>query len=104
MEPLTFVMAILGCSESDAACRELRVMPAPYRSEAQCLADTESQLIRHSDLAYPTLVAQCRRADAAPQPLRGSEVMIPEGGALPGRPPRFAQSRERLPDRPDQDR
>lgn len=104
MEPLMFVMAILGCSESDAACRELRVMPAPYRSEAECMADTASQLIRHSDLLYPTLVAQCRRSGAAPQPLRGSDVMTPEGGALPGRPPRFADSRERRPGTPGEDR
>lgn len=100
MEPLMFVMAILGCGEADAACQEVRIVQAQYRSEAECLAATETELVRHDDLAFPTIVAQCRRAGAAPQMLRGSEVLAPEGGALPAeRPQRFADSR--LPGRGD---
>ena len=83
MEPLMFVMAILGCGESDAACREVQVVEARYRSEAECLADTETQLIRRIELPYPTVVAQCRAAATAAQPLRGSDVMRPEAGRLP---------------------
>ena len=96
MEPLMFVMAILGCGEVDSACQELRVAPAHYRSEAECLAATGNELLRHDDLPYPTIVAQCRRAGTAPQVLRGSEVMMPEAGTLPAeRAPRFADSRVR---------
>ena len=93
MEPLLYVMAILGCSESDAACREVQVVETRYASEAECLAATEVQLIRRDGLPYPSLVAQCRRADAAPQLLRGSDVMLPEPEALPARPRRFADRR-----------
>ena len=87
MEPLIYVMAILGCGESDTACRELRLVEAQYRSEAACIAATETELLRHDDLPYPNVVAQCRAAGAAPQMLRGSDVMMPESGRLPAEGP-----------------
>ena len=90
MEPIIYVMALLGCGESDASCRELRVEPVRYESEASCLAATETVLIRNDDLPYPSVVAQCRRADAMPQPLRGSEVALPD--ALQQTAPRYAQA------------
>jgi hypothetical protein len=93
MEPFMFVMAILGCGESDAVCQEVRVAQVRYQNQAECLAATGTELLRHEDLPYPTIVAQCRRADAATQTLRGSEVMQPEGGTLPTPPPRFADAR-----------
>lgn len=77
MEPVLFVMAILGCGESDAPCRELRLDRARYRSEAQCMASTETALSRHVDLAFPTIVARCRPADARAELLRGSEILRP---------------------------
>lgn len=91
MEPILFVMAILGCGESDAPCREVRVDRARYRSEASCMAATEAALMRSSDLAFPTIVARCQPAGARAQPLRGSEVLRP-GPAL-DRAPRFAAVR-----------
>ena len=97
MDPLMFVMAILGCGESDAACREVRVEPVRYESQAACLAATEAVLMRNDDLAYPTVVAQCRRADTAAQPLSGSEVMLPDAQNLPQRTPRFADVSPRRP-------
>ena len=93
MEPLMFVMAILGCGESDAPCREVQVVEARYASEADCLAATEAQLMRHGDLAFPNVVAQCRRLGAPVQLLRGSDVMMPEPELQRNRPPRFADSR-----------
>ena len=92
MEPLLFVMAILGCGESDAACREVRVVEARYANQAECLAATESELMRHDDLPYPTIVAQCRAAGTAPQLLRGSDVMLPEAGRLPVGSPLYAET------------
>ncbi|WP_114953447.1 hypothetical protein [Sphingosinicella terrae] len=82
MEPLTFIMAILGCGESDAACREVATVETRYASEAECLAATETELYRRDDILYPSVVAQCRPAGARPQLIRGNEVMLPE-------PPRF---------------
>jgi hypothetical protein len=95
MEPLTFVMAILGCGEVDAPCREVRLAETRYQTEAQCIAATGAELIRHDDLPYPTVVAQCRAAGAAPQPLRGSEVMLPDGGELRFERPRVAEAAPR---------
>jgi len=78
MQSLLFVMAILGCGEGDAPCRELGVAPARYRSEAACLAASADELARRDDILYPSVVAQCRPANARPQLLRGSEVALPE--------------------------
>ena len=89
MEPVLFVMAILGCGESDAPCREVRVDQARYRSEAACMAATEEALLRSGDLVFPSIVARCRPAGAQVQPLRGSDVMLPPPVA-DQRPPRFA--------------
>ena len=90
MEPLLYVMAILGCGEGDAPCREVALAEGRYASEAQCLAATETELLRRDDLAFPSVVAQCRRAGAAPQVLRGSEVALPDAPARRHRPPRLA--------------
>ena len=78
MEPLMFVMAILGCGEGDAPCRELRLSEQRFASEAACLAASEDVLARNDDLLFPSIVAQCRREGAGPQLLRGSDVMLPE--------------------------
>lgn len=94
MEPLVYIMAILGCGESDASCLEVRVAETRYQSEAACVEATGIELIRHDDLQYPTIVAQCRRAGTAPQVLRGSDVMMPDAGRLTAEtPPRFADAR-----------
>ena len=95
MEPLLYIMAIMGCGESDAACRQVAVVEQRYASEEQCLAATEEELLRRDDLLFPAVVAQCRRADAGPQLLRGSEVMLPEGGPLRrNAEPRYAAAGE----------
>jgi hypothetical protein len=78
MEPILYVMAILGCSEDESACRELRLAEARYVSESACLAATEAELSHHDGLAFPILVAQCRRAGAAARPLSGSDVALPD--------------------------
>ena len=94
MQTLMYVMAILGCGESDAACREVRVDPQAYQTEARCRAATEATLARYSDLEYPTVVARCRRSDARPAIMRGTDVLRPGGGHLPAvqAPPRYASS------------
>jgi len=77
MQTLAFVMAILGCGEGDAPCRELALVDSRYASEAQCLDATAPELLRRDDLDFPVVVAQCRPAGAAPTLLRGSEVLAP---------------------------
>lgn len=90
MEPLLFVMAILGCGESDATCRDVRIVETRYRSEAACLAATEAELMRSDDLIFPNVVAECRRAGAQVRQLRGTDIMQPQGGRLPSTAPRYA--------------
>jgi hypothetical protein len=60
MEPVYFVMAILGCGDASAACTEARVEPARYETAAQCRAALPDALARNSDLDFPVLSAACR--------------------------------------------
>ena len=93
MEPLYYVMAILGCGESEAACQQVAVVEQRYQSEAQCLAATEDELLRRDDILFPAVVAQCRRADSGPQLIRGTEVMLPQAPVLQRQPaPRLASA------------
>jgi hypothetical protein len=94
MQSLLFVMAIVGCGESDAPCREVRVLATPYRSEASCRAATEAALMSASDLSFPTVVARCRPARARPQLLRGSDVLLPAPDANRALP-RYASAARR---------
>ena len=88
MQSLLFVIAIMGCGEGDAPCREVQVAAPRYASEAACTAATPSVLMRYTDLSYPSVVAQCRPANAGAVQLRGRDVMLP---AAPLRArPRFA--------------
>lgn len=93
MPALSFMMAILACGEGDAPCREVTQAPVRYESQAECMAATEAELMRRDDMEFPALVAQCRPSNAAPQLLRGSEVMLPDP-PLPARPARFAERRQ----------
>ena len=61
MEPLFFVMAIMGCSDGSAQCAEARVEPAHYTTMAQCQAAMPAALIRNSDIDFPMVSAACRR-------------------------------------------
>ena len=60
MEPVFFVMAILGCGDGNVACREARVEPAHYTTVQQCRADLPAALARNTDLSFPTIAASCR--------------------------------------------
>ena len=86
MEPLAFVMAILGCGEGDADCAQLALAPARYESQAACLAASETEIARHGDAEYPVVVAQCRRADGRAEAVPASQVALP----APERNVRFA--------------
>ena len=60
MEPLFFVMAIMGCSDGNSACAEARVETARYATMAQCRAAMPAALMRNTDVDYPVVAANCR--------------------------------------------
>lgn len=61
MEPVFYVMAILGCGDGQDQCREMRVDPARYQTAAQCQLAMSEVLPRHSDLMFPTIAAACQQ-------------------------------------------
>lgn len=83
MGPGYFIIAILGCGDSSAACTRVATMPARYESEAACSAATVDALIRNSDLDFPSLVAECR-AVRAPAAAENSDKPVIAAGALRG--------------------
>ncbi|GAA0737079.1 hypothetical protein [Sphingomonas japonica] len=60
MEPLYYVMAIMGCADSGAACQEARVEPVRYESAATCRSAMNEALLRNTDLSFPTISAACQ--------------------------------------------
>lgn len=63
MEPVLFVMAILGCGDDGAQCSQQRVEPVRYASAAACQAAVPAALMRNTDVDYPVVGAQCRQLD-----------------------------------------
>ena len=63
MEPILYVLAILGCGDGQTACEQVRVEPVRYASIASCRAATTGALMRSTDLSYPVVVSECRTAD-----------------------------------------
>lgn len=60
MEPLFYVMAIMGCGDGNVQCTEARVVPVQYASMAQCRAALPDQLAQNTDVPYPMIGAACR--------------------------------------------
>lgn len=60
MEPLFYVMAIMGCGDGSRQCEQARVEPARYHSAMLCQAAMPAALARNSDLSYPVITATCR--------------------------------------------
>ena len=78
MGPAGFLMAIMGCGEAEAQCQTIQLAPVRYESQAACEAASADQLARHSDLAYPVVVAECRAAGVRAAALPADEVRLPE--------------------------
>lgn len=76
MEPVFYVMAILGCGDDQSQCREARVEPVRYQNAAQCRAAMAQVLPRHADLSFPVIVAACQR--------RGEQIARGEARARQG--------------------
>ncbi len=64
MEPLIYVMAIMGCGDGNTHCTEARIVPARYESMAQCRAALPDQIARNTDVPYPMIGAACRSQGA----------------------------------------
>ncbi|HET9640760.1 MAG TPA: hypothetical protein VFP12_16315 [Allosphingosinicella sp.] len=80
MEPLAFIIAIMGCGEGDASCRQVRMLEARYESRAACTAATEAALNQNTDIDYPVVAAQCVAAGSTPAALKANEVHRPGPG------------------------
>lgn len=81
MEPILFVIAIMGCGESDASCTTVRTLDARYETRAACTAATEAAIMRNSDIEYPVVVAQCTPSRIGAR-VKASEVKTPAGGSV----------------------
>ena len=60
MDPLFYVMAIMGCGDGSTACQQARVEPVQYHSIRACQQAMPAALARNSDIDYPVVTAACR--------------------------------------------
>jgi hypothetical protein len=80
MGPGIFIIAIMGCGEGDAPCRQVRTLEARYESQAACAAATEAAVTGNSDVDYPVVVAQCVAAGAQAARPKAGEIEKPGPG------------------------
>ena len=80
MEPLTFLIAIMGCGEAEAPCRQVRMLEARYESQAACTAATEAAVTVNSDVDFPVVVAECVASGAKANAPKASDVQRPGPG------------------------
>lgn len=76
MEPVYFVLAIMGCGDGQAACQEQRVEPVRYETAAECRAAMPIALQRHTDIDFPVVSAACRASGPV---MVGNEAKPPRG-------------------------
>lgn len=60
MEPILYVMAIMGCGDGQQICSEARVEPAQYTSIQACQEAMPAALVRNADIDFPVVTATCR--------------------------------------------
>ena len=60
MEPLFYVMAIMGCGDGNSTCQQARVETVQYQSIRACQQAMPAALARNSDIDYPVVTAACR--------------------------------------------
>ena len=79
MGPGIFLIAIMGCGDGDAPCKQVRLLDTHYQNRAECLAASEAALVANANIDYPSVVAQCvTPRQAATFRLRADEVRRPE--------------------------
>lgn len=62
MQPVFYVLAIMGCGDGDATCQPARLEPTRYATAAQCRAQLPAAIARNTDLDFPSIAAACRRS------------------------------------------
>jgi hypothetical protein len=72
MEPVYYVIAILGCADGSTQCTPVATMPAHYATQEACSARTQQALLENNNFDFPTLVAECRATD--PRTIAQQEV------------------------------
>lgn len=60
MQPIFFVLAIMGCGDDQSGCAEARIEPVRYATVQQCQAALPAALARNTDLSFPVISAACR--------------------------------------------
>lgn len=60
MGPGYFILAIMGCGDGAVMCEDIASRESVYRSEIECMADSDSMLEANIEAPYPMVVAQCR--------------------------------------------
>jgi hypothetical protein len=60
MQPIFFVLAIMGCGDDQSGCAEARIDPVRYSTVQQCQAAAPAALARNTDLMFPVISAACR--------------------------------------------
>jgi hypothetical protein len=75
-----FLIAILGCGEAEAPCQTVRTLETRYESRAACTAATDAAAMRHSDVDFPVVVAECVAAGGPAKPAKADEVRRPGPG------------------------
>jgi hypothetical protein len=81
MGPGIFLIAIMGCGEGDAPCRQVRMLEVRYESQAACTAATEAALTQNTDVDYPVVAAECITAGAKANPPKANQVQRPGPGS-----------------------
>ncbi|HVM23329.1 MAG TPA: hypothetical protein VM308_08550 [Sphingomicrobium sp.] len=59
------MIAILGCADGPADCKQVATVPTRYESFSACVAATDDALRANLDVDSPTIIAQCRSAAGA---------------------------------------
>ncbi len=77
MGPTLFIMAIMGCGDGEAACRQLRVADALYPTIEACRTATGPVLLRNTDIDYPVVEARC--SAEKPDSARRIQEQFPRG-------------------------
>jgi len=61
MDQVFYVLAIMGCSDDNLDCRQARIEPVRYTSQASCQEAMAEALRRNMDLDFPVIAGACQR-------------------------------------------
>ncbi|MGN6619474.1 MAG: hypothetical protein ACTHKR_00220 [Sphingomonas sp.] len=62
MQPIFYVIAIMGCGDGSQVCQQQRVEPIHYVTAAACQAAMPAALERNTDIDAPEIQAACRQS------------------------------------------